>query len=85
MKQYSTDSALVNRSWAPVLEMLKSGNVDTPVVSTFSRPVDSQSLSQMQRLDNMRLSWMITQYERHGHFLANIFPVRDETGVRPTP
>ncbi|XQJ28062.1 2-oxoglutarate dehydrogenase subunit, putative [Leishmania guyanensis] len=75
MRQYEADSALVDPSWVPVLEAIRSRNDDAPVVSTFSRPIDAKSLSEKQRHDNMRLSWMIREYERFGHHMAKVNPL----------
>lgn len=76
MRQYEEDRALVDASWATVLDAIRSENIDAPVVSTFSRPIDSSSLSEKQRLDNMRLSWMVREYERSGHFYADVDPLK---------
>ncbi|KAG5499237.1 hypothetical protein JIQ42_04050 [Leishmania sp. Namibia] len=75
MRQYEADSALVDPSWVPVLEAIRCGNDEAPVVATFSRPTDAKSLSEKQRHDNMRLSWMIREYERFGHHMANVDPL----------
>ncbi|KPA80900.1 putative mitochondrial 2-oxoglutarate dehydrogenase E1 component [Leptomonas pyrrhocoris] len=75
MRQYEADSALVDQSWVPVFEAMRSNNDEMPVVSTFSRPIDAKSLSEKQRHDNMRLSWMIRIYERFGHHIANVDPI----------
>ncbi|KAG5475320.1 hypothetical protein LSCM1_03433 [Leishmania martiniquensis] len=75
MRQYEADAALVDPSWVPVLEAIRCGNDDAPVVATFSRPIDAKSLSEKQREDNMRLSWMIREYERFGHHMANVDPL----------
>ncbi|KAL7703452.1 2-oxoglutarate dehydrogenase E1 component [Lotmaria passim] len=75
MRQYEADSALVEPSWVPVLEAIRSGNDEAPVVATFSRPIDAKLLSEKQRHDNMRLSWMIREYERFGHHMANVDPI----------
>ncbi|KPI84703.1 putative 2-oxoglutarate dehydrogenase subunit [Leptomonas seymouri] len=77
LRQYEADNALVDPSWVPVLEALQSNNDDVPVVSTFSRPIDPKSLSEKQRYDNMRLSWMVRQYERFGHHIAKVDPIND--------
>ncbi|GET89734.1 2-oxoglutarate dehydrogenase E1 component, putative [Leishmania tarentolae] len=76
MRQYEADSALVDASWVPVLEAIRSGKDESPVVATFSRPTDAKSLSEKQRHDNMRLSWMIREYERFGHHMANVEPLK---------
>ncbi|KAG5501438.1 hypothetical protein JKF63_03251 [Porcisia hertigi] len=75
LRQYEADSALVDPSWVPVLEAIQSGSDDTPVVKTFSRPIDAKSLSEKQRHDNMRLAWMIREYERFGHHMAKVDPL----------
>lgn len=76
LKQYEQDRALVDPSWIPVLDAIRSGNLEAPVVTTFSRPIDASSLSEKQRLDNMRLSWMIREFERSGHHLATTSPIK---------
>lgn len=76
MRQYEADSALVDASWVPVLEAIRAGDDNAPVVATFSRPIDAKSLSEKQRHDNMRLSWMIREYERFGHHMANVDPLK---------
>ncbi|EPY32855.1 2-oxoglutarate dehydrogenase E1 component [Angomonas deanei] len=75
IRQYEEDHALIDASWGPVMDAIRSPNMDIPVVSTFSRPFDPKSLSEQQRLDNMRLSWMIREYERSGHFFAKTNPL----------
>ncbi|KAK7201767.1 2-oxoglutarate dehydrogenase subunit [Novymonas esmeraldas] len=75
MRQYEADRALVDASWIPVLEAIRSGNENAPIVATFSRPIDAKSLSEKQRHDNMRLSWMIREYERFGHHMADVDPI----------
>lgn len=79
LRQYQEDRALVDPSWIPVLDAIRSGNDEVPVVSTFSRPIDAKSLSEKQRRDNMSLSWMIREYERSGHHIAATNPIHGST------
>ncbi|CCW60986.1 unnamed protein product [Phytomonas sp. EM1] len=74
LKLYEKDRASVDVSWLPVLEAIRSGSVEMPVVTAFSRPIDVKTLSEKQRLDNMRLAWMIKEYESKGHHVAKVDP-----------
>lgn len=76
LAHYTEDQSLVDRSWAPVLNAISSNDMERPVVSTFSRPTSDRSVSEQQRLDNMRLTWMVREYERNGHHLADVDPVK---------
>ncbi|CCW71100.1 unnamed protein product [Phytomonas sp. Hart1] len=74
LTQYEKDRSSVDASWFPVLEAIRTGNLELPVVTAFSRPIDVKSLSVKQRLDNMRLAWMIKEYESKGHHVARVDP-----------
>ncbi|KEG13589.1 2-oxoglutarate dehydrogenase subunit [Trypanosoma grayi] len=84
LKQYEKDPTLVERSWIPVLENIKKGPADEPVVPTFHRPTSGRTLTEQERLQNMSLSWMIRAYERNGHYIAALNPLYYTEAVRQT-
>ncbi|ORC91674.1 2-oxoglutarate dehydrogenase subunit [Trypanosoma theileri] len=75
LKQYEKDPALVEPSWIPVLENIKNGSLEKPLVSSFHRPTSSRTLTERERMQNMSLSWMIRAYERNGHYIAALNPL----------
>ncbi|KAH9593049.1 Transketolase-like [Trypanosoma melophagium] len=75
LKQYEKDPTLVEPSWIPVLEKIKNGSLDKPLVSSFHRPTSSRTLTEQERMQNMSLSWMIRAYEKNGHYIAALNPL----------
>ncbi|EPY20190.1 2-oxoglutarate dehydrogenase E1 component [Strigomonas culicis] len=76
LAKYEEDRALVDPSWIPIFDAMRSRDFDQPIVLTFSRPYDPKSISEKQRLDNMRLAWMIREYEESGHYFADTNPLK---------
>lgn len=77
MQQYAADHSLVESSWSTVIEAIDKNDADMPIISAFSRPTSVDSMTEKDRVDNMRLSWMILQYETLGHLLARIYPLQN--------
>ncbi|EKF32027.1 2-oxoglutarate dehydrogenase subunit, putative [Trypanosoma cruzi marinkellei] len=81
LKQYERDPTLVAPSWVPVLHNLGNAPLEMPLVSNFHRPTSVETLTEKERLQNMSLSWMIMEYEKNGHYIANTNPLKYVDGV----
>ena len=79
--QYLANKKSVDPSWHAILENLTSGNPDGSLVESFQRPTSSTSggamysVTEKERVDNMRLAWMIRAYEKEGHHIAELDPL----------
>ncbi|SCU71347.1 2-oxoglutarate dehydrogenase E1 component, putative [Trypanosoma equiperdum] len=81
LKQYEQNPCEVDGSWIPILEKLRSGSPDAPLVQDFTRPVKDASKSDSERRQSMGITWMVTAYERYGHHYAKVNPLRSEQDV----
>lgn len=80
MAQYATDKSSVDVSWWPLLENISSANPDQALIESFTRPAADQDhtshlISDKERVDNMRLAWLVRSYENAGHFIAKLDPL----------
>lgn len=79
MAQYKTDKASVDETWWPILDNLGSASPDVALIETFNRPEDqdlsSHLVTEKDRVDNMRLAWMVRAYETVGHSIATLDPL----------
>jgi 2-oxoglutarate dehydrogenase E1 component len=79
--KFLANSKDVDPSWHPLLTNLLSGKPDACLVESFSRPISStsrssaHSVTEKERVDNMRLAWMIRAYEKEGHHLCSLDPL----------
>lgn len=78
-KLYKDDRDSVDASWYPILENLSSASPDEALVSVFIRPEDqdlkSHLITEKERIDNMRLAWMVRSFENFGHNIAALDPL----------
>lgn len=76
---YLVNKASVDETWWPILENITSASPDRALVESFSRPVDqdlsSHLVTEKDRVDNMRLAWMVRAYENTGHSIARLDPL----------
>ncbi|CUG93885.1 2-oxoglutarate dehydrogenase, putative [Bodo saltans] len=79
LKQYRENKANVDETWWPILENLDSAAPDQALIESFQRPEDqdlsSHLVTEKDRVDNMRLAWMVRAYETVGHSIATLDPL----------
>lgn len=75
-KSWQKDRNSVDPSWTPIFENLASASPDEALVTVFRRPQPASSdVSDRDRVDNMKLAWMIRAYETRGHHTATLDPL----------
>ena len=79
MQAFSANKGAVDPTWHKVLEGIHSASPDVPLIDRFERPVTqdltSSLVTEKDRVDNMRLAWMVRAYEFHGHHIAALDPL----------
>lgn len=77
--KYTEDKSSVDASWYPILENITSATPDEALIDTFTRPENqdfrSHVITEKERVDNMRLAWMVRAYEKAGHSIASLDPL----------
>lgn len=80
LELYKEDKNQVDPYWRPTLKKILENPVLAAVVPAFSRPVDAAGGVQKERLDRLRLAYMVGAYERHGHLRAKRDPFVERVG-----
>eukprot|EP00331_Platyophrya_macrostoma_P010731 CAMPEP_0176425008 /NCGR_PEP_ID=MMETSP0127-20121128/11159_1 /TAXON_ID=938130 /ORGANISM="Platyophrya macrostoma, Strain WH" /LENGTH=997 /DNA_ID=CAMNT_0017806139 /DNA_START=114 /DNA_END=3107 /DNA_ORIENTATION=- len=77
--KFKEDKSSVDASWHPLLENITSASPDEALIEVFTRPEDqdfrSTVITEKERVDNMRLAWMVRAYEKAGHSIAALDPL----------
>lgn len=81
LEQYKEDKNSVDPYWHPTLKNILHNPKQAALVTAFSRPVDAAGGPQKERLDKLRLAYMVGAYERHGHLRANCDPFPNRSGA----
>lgn len=87
LELYKEDPNRVDPYWHPTLKNILQNPVVAAVVPAFSRPVGAVGGVQKERLDRLRLAYMVGAYERHGHLRAKRDPLVERFGgvIRTKP
>ena len=74
---FEKDAESVDASWRPILSELASADPDQALLESFQRPVNvlDETLSDRDRINNMKLAWMIRAYEVRGHHMGTYDPL----------
>lgn len=80
LEQYKENENNVDPYWRPTLKNLLNKPIKDAVVPAFSRPEAPAGGVQKERLDHLRLAYMIGAYERHGHLRAKLDPLGYRVG-----